>query len=304
MTTERLRVWIGFSVVSMVWGSTWLAIKIGLATVPPLIAAGVRFAVASLLLGIIVYLRRVPVPFTSDARKVYLSLGILSISIPFALAYWGQQFIPTGLSSVLFAAYPFWVTVFAHFLLQGERLSLFKIAGVVSGFLGVCIIFWGDVEWTDPRSVEGMVAVVVSCVLQAFSLVLVKKYGQPISPLVMNLAGMLIGTFVLLGAGFVSESGVPIVWTGPALLSVLYLATVGSVLAFVTYYWLLKRIAAVYLSLTSFINPIVAVILGAVVLGERLPPSVFGGAALVLLGILTANGKELVVSLRRNKECS
>ncbi len=293
MTTERLRVWIGFSVVSMVWGSTWLAIKIGLATIPPLTAAGVRFAVASLLLGIIVYVRKVPVPFTPDARKVYVSLGILSISIPFALAYWGQQYIPTGLSSVLFAAYPFWVTVFAHILLKGERLSLFKIAGVVLGFLGVCIIFWGDVQWTDPRSIEGMVAVLVSCVLQAFSLVLVKKYGQPISPLVMNLAGMSIGTFVLLGAGFVMESGQPIVWSRPAILSVLYLATVGSVLAFVTYYWLLKRIAAVYLSLTSFINPIVAVILGAAVLGEHLPPSVFGGAALVLLGILTANGKEL-----------
>jgi drug/metabolite transporter (DMT)-like permease len=293
MMTERLRVWIGFSVVSMVWGSTWLAIKIGLATIPPLIAAGFRFAVASLLLGIIVYVRKVPVPFTADARKVYLSLGILSISIPFALAYWGQQFIPSGLSSVLFAAYPFWVTVFAHFLLKGERLSVFKIAGVVLGFLGVCIIFWSDVRWTDQRSVAGMTAVLVSCVLQAFSLVLVKKHGQPISPLAMNLVAMAIGTCVLLGAGFLTESDLPTVWTRPAMLSVLYLATVGSVLAFVTYYWLLKRIAAVYLSLTSFINPIVAVILGAAVLGERLSPSVFGGAALVLLGILTANGKEL-----------
>jgi len=292
MTTERLRIWIGLFIISTVWGSTWLAIKIGLATVPPLISAGVRFAVASLLLGIIVYIRKLPVPFTADAGRVYLSLGILTVSIPFGLTYWGQQFIPTGLGSVLFATYPFWVALFAHFVLKGERLSLFKVSGAVLGFLGVSIIFWGDVQLTDPRSVQGMIAVLVSCLLQAFSLVLVKKYGQPISPLVMNLAGMLIGTFVLLGAGLLMESDLPIIWTRPAVLSVVYLATAGSVLAFVTYYWLLKRIAAVYLSLTSLINPIVAVILGAAVLGERLPPSVFGGAALVLLGILIANGKE------------
>ena len=95
------------------------------------------------------------------------------------------------------------------------------------------------------------------------------------------------------------ESDKPAIWSASGITSLLYLSLVGSVLTFVTYYWLLKRIEAVYLSLSSFVNPLVAVALGAVVLGERLPSSVFTGAALVLLGMIIANGKALYAKVVR-----
>lgn len=298
MKNERLLIWLGFMVISIVWGSTWLVIKIGLQSISPLLGAGLRFSVASAVLLLIIKFRRLSIPFNPEARKVYLALGLLSFGIPFGLVYWGQQFIPSSLSSILFAAYPFWVAVFSHLMLREERLDIYKIVGVTVGFLGLVVIFAGDLHWSENGSLLGAAAVVCSTVLQAYSLVLIKKYGKPINPFVMNFVGMSVGCLILLGLGLFLEADRPINWNGSAIGSILYLGIVGSVLAFGTYFWLLKRIEAVYLSLTSFINPVVAVILGAIVLGEALNPAVFAGATLVLIGILAANGRYMHAKIR------
>jgi len=294
MNSERARIWVGFVIISLVWGSTWLAIKIGLTSVPPFFAAGIRFLIASVVLYLILRLRGLSITFTPETRKLYAALIFLSYSIPFALVYWGQQYIPSGLSSILFGAYPFSVAIFSHLLLAKERLTWFKIAGIVFGFVGIVIIFSGDVHWTETAGVLGMACILVSTVMQALAVVLIKKYGQPISPFVMNFVGMLGGGAILGLLGLATESFSDIVWNTAAVGSILYLAIIGSVLAFVTYHWLLKRIEAVYLSLVSFINPIIAVVLGAIVLRETLAPSVFIGASCVLAGILVANGKQIV----------
>jgi len=297
MNAERAKIWTGFVVVSTVWGSTWLAIKIGLHSVPPFLAAGIRFLVAASVLLVIVRIRRLRVPFDADARRLYITLSILSFSVPFALVYWGQQFIPSGLSSILFSVYPFWVAICAHLFLKSERLDLFKITGITVGFAGLVIVFSGDLHWSDSNALYGMLAVLASAFLQGFALILIKKYGQPINPFVMNLVGMSSGAVIPLLLGIMLEWGSPITVDTRAIGSILYLALVGSVLTFVTYHWLLKRIEAVYLSLTSFINPIVAVLLGAAVLGESLELQVFVGALFVLSGILIANGKQLYTKL-------
>jgi len=291
MSGEKLKIWFGFFIISTVWGSTWLAIKIGITAIPPFLAAGVRFVIASFVLYVIIRVRGLKIVMTPDAKKLYVAMGVLSFTIPFALVYWGEQYIPTGLSSILFAAYPFWVALFSHFFLRSEPIDGFKAAGIVMGFLGILLIFWGDFDVDNPRAALGMGAMVCSTILQAYTLIVVKKLGQPISPFVMNFCGMVMASVALVLLSALTEGWGEIRWTLPAAGSVVYLAIVGSVVTFVTYYWLLKRIQAVYLSLTSFINPIVAVILGAVVLDETLGGSVAAGAAMVLAGILLANGK-------------
>lgn len=298
MRNDRLLVWLGFIIISTVWGSTWLAIKIGLQTVPPFFAAGFRFVVASAVLYGILRARKLSIPFTPDARKVYFALGILSFAIPFAMAYWGQQFIPSGLGSILFCAFPLCVALFSHFLLIHERLDAFKAVGTLLGFVGILIVFSPDLELTDNSAFVGMAAVLLSAVIQAYALVITKKYGQEVNTISMTFMGMIIGAVVLVGLGFAFESVDTIVWNIEAVGSILYLAVVGSVLTFVSYYWLLKRIDAVYLSLTSFINPIVAVILGALLLNERLASTVLAGATLVLTGILVSNGRMLYAKIR------
>jgi drug/metabolite transporter (DMT)-like permease len=238
---------------------------------------------------------------TASAWKVYLSLGILTIGIPFALIYWGQQYIPTGLSSILFGAFPFWVALLSHFMLRDEPMTIAKAAAIALGFTGVVIISYAQAAIADPRAFLGMSAVLVSTFLQALALVLIKKHGDPVSPFSMNFIGMAMGGVMLLLLSAGVEYGQTVTWTRATVLSLLYLTLVGSVVTFVAYYWLLKKIDAVYVSLSSFINPLVAVVLGAVILGERMPPTVFTGAALVMLGLLVANGRVIYARITKQQ---
>jgi drug/metabolite transporter (DMT)-like permease len=185
------------------------------------------------------------------------------------------------------------VALLSHFLLSSERLDVYKSAGIVLGFVGVFIIFSRDVHWSDSSGFIGMLGILASTIMQAFALIMIKKYGHAVSPFSLNLVGMSFSALLLLIGGLVLESHSTIVWDGAAIGSILYLAIIGSVLAFVTYHWLLKRVEAVYLSLVSFINPVIAVILGALVLDETLSISVFAGAGLVFAGIGVANGRQL-----------
>jgi len=289
----------GFTLISIIWGSTWLAIKIGLQSVPPFLGAGIRFVIASSLLFVILKARHLSIPTTRNARRVYLALGLLSFGVPYALVYWAEQYVESGLTSIVFATYPFWVALFSHLFLEHERLNRYKLAGVGAAFTGLLVIFAGDIEIAGGSAFVAMIGILVSTISQAYSLVLIKKHGQPLSPFVMNFVGMSIGAVVLLSLSALLEGSRNVVWDAPAVLSTVYLAVFGSVTAFVAYHWLLKRIEALYLSLTTFINTIVAVVLGAIILGEHLSPRIFAGASCVFLGILIANGQAVLERVRR-----
>ena len=297
MSTERTRVWIGFIAVSWIWGSTWLAIKIGLESIPPLIGAGLRFLIAGSILYAILKWKKIEVPLSPDVRRLYIVLVLFTYAIPYGVVYWCQQFIPSGLSSILFGAYPLWVALLSHLLLRNERLDTFKVAGIAIGFTGVVIIFSHDIHWTDPRGFIGMAGMLATTLMQAFGLVIVKKDAQHVSPFAFNFVAMSIAGGLLTLSGLFFEPVTSIQWTAKAVGSLLYLSLVGSVIAFVTYHWLLKRVEAVYLSLVTFINPVIAVILGALVLDETLAATVFLGAGMVLTGILIANGRQLYAKI-------
>ena len=142
-----------------------------------------------------------------------------------------------------------------------------------------------------------MAGILSTTLMQAIGLVMIKRDAQTVSPFAFNMVGMSIAGVLLIVAGVLFEQVGTVKWDAGAVGSILYLSVVGSVIAFVTYHWLLKRVDAVYLSLVTFINPIIAVILGAIVLDETLAASVFVGAALVLAGILVANGHQLYAKI-------
>lgn len=293
MRSERLGIWLAFFIISTVWGTTWFAIRVGLETVPPFLSAGIRCSVAAAILFLYLRIKGGTIPATSVAWRVYAALGVLTIGIPFALIYWGQQYVPTGLSSILFGVFPICVALLSHVMLKQEPLNAYKVAAVLLGFAGVVVIFSSDITIQDSKGFLGMAAILFSVFLQALALIVIKKHGDPVSPLAMNFVGMAIGGVLLLVLSAILESGQPVIWTVPAVASLAYLTIVASVITFMAFYWLLKKIDAVYLSLSSFINPLIAVLIGSVALNERLSPMVFVGAALVLVGMLTANGKAI-----------
>lgn len=305
MKSERFLLIAGFACISILWGSTWSAIKIGLENVPPFFAVAIRFTLALAILAMIMLLRRERLPLNKHSVVLFCTLGVLTFSVPFALLYWAEQYIASGLASILFAVYPFVVAVVSHFLLPKERMTGYKAAGIVLGFAGILIIFWEDIHVGSASSL-GMGAVIVCTLLQGSSLVITKKFGKDISPVALNAGGMVVGIIIMYCVAFAAEDFSAIHFDIRGIGSILYLGTFGTVVTFVVYYWLLKRVEAVYLSLSSFVIPVLAVIIGAAVLGEKLETHVFSGAALVLTGILVANGRDLsrVVGGRQEKQTS
>ena len=300
--SDRVKIIGGFLLTSIIWGSTWLVIKVGLDSIPPFYAASLRFLVAMSILFLINLVRGSSLPTDTESRKIYLIAGLLSFSFPFALVYWGQQYIPSSLSSILFALYPLIVGIFSHFLLPSEPLNVFKVFGIVLGFSGVVMIFARDVEWNTGSATLGMVAIIASSILQAWSLILIKKHGKDIDAFHLNFGGMLIGFVILALFALIFENFSDVKLDLKGVGSVFYLGILGSVVTFSVYFWMLKKVEAVYLSLLAFVTPILAVILGSIILNEKLDYHVAYGCGFVLIGILLANGKEIFKRISRSRQ--
>ncbi len=300
-TVSKAQIIAGLVVVCLIWGSTWLAIKEGLTSIPPFLAAGVRFIIASILLRLVMAQQGERIPTDRKYWMLILETGLLTYSIPFAFMYWGQRLIPSGLSSVLFAMYPFFVAISARFRVPGERLPVMRVIGILLGFVGVVAIFSGELNVDSGFSPIGMSCIVIGAALQAYALVSVRLKGQDIHPATLTFGGMIIGAAVLSVSSLVLEDYSSLVVDSRAIVSTLYLAAFGSVITFITYFWLVKHVNPVLLSLTAFVTPFIAVSLGAVVLDEHLGTRVLLGGLLVLSGVLFANVPGLRAMMVRKK---
>jgi drug/metabolite transporter (DMT)-like permease len=272
----------------MIWGSTWLAIKIGLESIPPIISAGYRFLLASLLIFIVLSIRKIKIQTDRTSVRLYLLMGFFSFVFPYGLIYWAEQFVPSGLTAVLYAVYPFSIAVFSYFMIPSEKISINKILGIIISFIGLYIIFSESFTGNLTNYLIGMIVVIISAVTQSMVAVSIKKYGHHLHPLSMNLYPMLIAGVILTIYGFIIEGNLPIKYDQKAFLSIAYLALFGSLITFTSYYWLLKRVNIIIVSLITFITPIIALFLGWFIYREELSSHQFVGCILVLIGLLTA----------------
>lgn len=282
-----------------IWGSTWLFIKLGLADLPPLTFAGIRFVFAALILTIIVLLRGVSWPRSRHDWLIIAIVGFLQFTLNYGLVFWGEQYISSGLAAVLQSTFPAFGLVIAHLYLPYERMTVAKVAGVLLGVLGVAVIFSNQLAIAGHLALFGSVALVLSAFFGSYGNVLVKAYGTKVDPMVMAAGQMICGFPPLLILGIATE-GNPLRfhWTGTAVLCLAYLVIVGSVIAFGLYYWLVLRMDVTNTMLIALVTPVVAVVLGIVVLNERLNWRILAGAACIISGI------GLIVLRRRHKTAS
>jgi drug/metabolite transporter (DMT)-like permease len=285
----------GFKVVLVyitlcfVWGSTWVAIRYGLESLTPVFSVGIRFILASLFIWILMQVKGISLQKDKLSVRLYLLMGFFSFVVPFGLVYWAVQFVPSGMASVLFAVYPFFVVIFSYMRMPSETIGFYKIFGTILGFSGIVIIFSDSLGGDVSNYVAGMIAIVSSGVLQAWIAVSIKKHGQHLHPLSMNFVPMVIAGITMTTLGVLFEDLSTIRIDQKALLSLLYLSFFGSVVTFTSFYWLIKRVNLVILSLIAFITPIVALILGFIFYSEHLSTDHFIGSAFVLTGIFWAN---------------
>ena len=293
MENENFKIGAGYALICLLWGSTWLVIRIGLDSMTPMISAGTRFLLASILIYGVMKFKGIKLQRDKLSHKLYLLMGLFSFAVPFYLVYWAEQFIPSGLTSVLFAGYPFFVLIIARLFYDKEEIGPYKFIGIILGFIGIFIIFYEDISLDLSNDFWGMVAIVVSSIIQAGIAVTIKKHGKHLNSLSMNFMPLVYAGVLLIPAGFLFEDYASNVFDTKALLSLGYLALFGTLFTFTTFYWLMKKISVVILSLSAFITPIIAVILGWIILDERLSLNTLMGSSLVLIGILFANFRGL-----------
>jgi len=282
-----------------IWGSTWLFIKLGLADLPPLTFAGIRFVLASLILSVLILARGVRWPRSRSDWILIAIVGLLQFSLNYGLVFWGEQYISSGLAAVLQSTFPAFGLVIAHLYLPYERLTTAKVAGVLLGVAGVVVIFSDQLTFAGHMALLGSIALVLSALFGSYSNVLVKAYGTQIDPQVLAAGQMVCGFPPLLLLGIATE-GNPLRfhWTRMALLSLAYLVVVGSVIAFALYYWLVRHMDVTKTMLIALVTPVVAVVIGMIVLHERLNWRLFAGAACIISGI------GMIVLRRRQKTVS
>lgn len=280
----NLLVWL---LVSAIWGSTWLFIKIGLEDLPPLTFAGVRFVIATIPLFILIALRRPRLFENSGDFKLIAFTGLLTFSLNYALVFWSELHISSGLAAILYSTNPLFGLFIAHAYLTAEPLTSRKLAGVMLGILGVVIIFANQVRIANYSASFGALAVVVASLATAYASVIVKRDGKHVDALVMTAGQMTVGLIPLLLLGVIVE-GNPFAhyWTARAWLAVCYLALVGSALAFGLLYWLIKRMEVTRVQLIPLGSTIIAVILGRIVLQEAVSLRSLLGGLIILTGLV------------------
>lgn len=293
MQSENLKIGSGYALICMLWGSTWLAIRFGLDSLTPIFSAGLRFGLAAIFFLVIMKIKKVKLQTDPLSIKLYLIMGFFSFVIPFGLVYWAEQYIASGLTSVLFAIFPFWVIIFSRIAMPKETIGPHKITGVILGFIGIYVIFSDKISMNLSDDIWGMIAIITSAIMQAGVAVIIKKHGRELNPLSMNLVPVIIAGAAMIAIGLTFEDMQNVKFDDKAIFSVIYLALFGTVFTFTTYYWLMKKINVVILSLSSFITPIVAVFLGWFIRSEVFSIEDLMGSALVLMGILFANFRGL-----------
>lgn len=304
----KLKEWGLFALLGLVWGSSFLWIKIavgnggqpvlGVSFPPDAPVFGpfllVFFRLLFGLLGTAVLMARQGLSVSRDPRVLaaYVFMGLFNTAIPFTLISWGETQIDSALAAILNGTVPLFTIVIAHFWLHDERMNPARVAGLIVGFIGVVVLVGGDLGESDvDGNLWGEVAVVAAAVSYAVSAVFSRKYLRGQSPVVQSFMTLLVAGLFMTVAVPVAESPVvlptlPIVW-----LAVAWLGLLGSCLAYVLYFSLMNAWGPTRSSMVSYVFPVVGLFLGITLLGERAGWRLLAGTALVVAGIVIVNFK-------------
>jgi drug/metabolite transporter (DMT)-like permease len=282
----RSIVWSIYAMNVVMLSSTWVTIKIGLEDVPPLLGAGIRFALAGA--GLLLLARALGRSIRTDVALAVL-LGLLPIAGTYGLIYWGEQYVPSGLAAVLFGVMPLYSASIASIALADEPLRARLVAGIAIAIGGLAIAFGeslalGDAEW----ALLAATACAVAPLAAAIGNVAIKRRGQKLDPIALNGWAMLGGGALLLATSAPLEDWAQATWSAQAVGSIAYLAAIGSALPFVTLTILLRELPAVTVSYITLLLPFGALAFGAALYDEHITVAAVAGALLVASGLLVA----------------
>jgi drug/metabolite transporter (DMT)-like permease len=258
--------------VCLVWGTTYLAIRVALETFPPALLGGIRFTVAGIVLALVLAARGVPLP-TVAAWPPLAVMGVLMISVGNGFVVWGEQWVPSGIAAVIVAALPFSTAAIEAFLPDGERVNARTLCGMLIGFAGILVLVWPDLAASTTGSMFALAA--GGILLAEFGWALGSSYAkrQPkeSNPFVASAMQMLFGGLVLVLVGTVRGEWSLLSFTTRTIVAEVYLIIFGSFAGYAAYIYALKYLPLSTVSLYAYINPIIAVVLAGVAVVRQRP---------------------------------
>jgi drug/metabolite transporter (DMT)-like permease len=283
--------------VIIIWATTPLAIKWSGESVGFLFGVSARMLIGVILASLLILVLRRPWRWHARAVRAYLAVA-LGLYGAMMLVYWGAQYIPSGLISVVFGLTPPLIGIMAWFLLGERGFTLPRVLGMLLGLLGLALIFGADIV-SGGAAWVGITAAVLSVILYSFSTVWVKRLNAEVSALELTAGGLVITNILYLLTWWMSGESIPEVIPERSLWSIVYLGVFGSVFGFVMFYYALSRVQAGTMALLTLVTPVLALFLGHLLNAESVEPIALLGSGMILLGLVLYQGGQIRIRCKK-----
>jgi drug/metabolite transporter (DMT)-like permease len=283
---ERHRAWIAWSLVCLIWGTTYLAIKIALESIPPFLMGGIRYVIAGALLAGWLKLTGRSLPLGGSRGRLAL-LGFFMLTVGNGGVVWGEQYLSSGLTAVIIATTPFWM-VGVDAALGGDRLRARQLVGLAVGLVGIVLLVWPDLAIGANRGqvLQGVFAVQLACFGWAIASSYTRRHVVSSDVLGAAALQMMFGGGFMVLLGFLAGEWPALSFTARTTTALVYLILAGSLVAFAAYSYALRHLPVAVVSLYTYVNPVIAVALGTLLLGEPFRVEMILGGAVIAAGIL------------------
>ena len=281
---RTLNDWALLMALVAMWGSAFLFIKLGVATVPPMTLVAARLVLGTAVLLPLMYMRGLRLPSVGAAWLPFILLALVGNAIPFYLITWGQQTVPSALAGILMAAMPLATMVLAHFAVVGEHLTRNRVAGFVLGFLGIMSLMGPAALGGLGGSALAQLAILAGALCYAANSVLARRLVTS-GFLVSATAMLLVASVIVVPIALVLDRPWELAPSASSILSILWLGVGPTAVATIFYFQLISSAGPTFMSIVNYLSPCIAVLLGVVLLGEEPGVSAYAGLALILAGI-------------------
>ncbi len=281
----RWKVIIAFAAVYIIWGSTYLAIRVGVQHLPPALFAGSRFVVAGILLALYARLRGQKFPVHLREWRTIAVTALFMLVGANGLVVWGEQWVPSNQAALIVATTALWLAGFGTLGSHGQKLSPQTVLGLTIGFFGAAMLLLPENSFTLDHF-WAQLAILAACPLWAAGSMVAKRSQLTTPPLMVAALQSLVAGLVFCGFGFTAGEATRWSWSPEAMAALAFLIVFGSCFAYAAYVWLLHEVSPAALGTYAYINPLVAVVLGWLVLQESLSGKQWAGTVVILLGVM------------------
>lgn len=291
--TMTLQEWCLLLALSVLWGGSFFFAGVAVKALPPFTIVTLRVAIAALALHVILRTQNTPFPRDWRSWRAFFGIGILNNAIPFSLIVWGQSHLASGLAAILNATTPLFTVLVAHFLTSDEKMTGNRLIGVIVGFIGVAVMIGGKSLLMPSNDVTAQLACLAAAVSYAFAGIYGRRFKtMGILPMVTATGQVTASSLVLLPVTLIIDHPWTLAWPSTWVIAALLgLALLSTALAYILYFRILSTAGATNLLLVTFLIPVTAILLGILILGERLELNHLAGMTLIGAGLAAIDGR-------------